>query len=109
MTRIVTPEELEEFLELAQQVVNASYFKFMPYRMDMAPTLAFDKITARNKYARIWVTTRGDHRSSWGFIGLEDGNVWKCDGWKKPALNFPRGNIYDNDHGLNRAEWTGVS
>ncbi len=107
MTRKVTPEELDEFLTLAQQVSDASYFKFMSDRMDMAPVLEVDNITSRNKYARIWGAAHGS-RSAWGFIGLEDGNVWKCDGWKKPALNFPRGNIYDNDHGLDCASWTGV-
>lgn len=27
------------------------------------------------------------------FVELATGLMWKPDGWKKPALNFPRGNV----------------
>lgn len=115
MTRTVTTEQLDEFLGFAQQVSDASYFQFMPDRMDMAPVLEFDNITARNKFARIWSGPKGmPNRGSWGFIVLGDtgkfaaGDVMKCDGWKKPALNFARGNIFDNAHGTERVKWTGV-
>ncbi len=107
MTRTVTTEQLDEFLGFAQQVTDADYFKFMPKRMDMAPVLIFCNITGRTKYARIF-TNNGSQRMSWGFINLENGDVLKCEGWKKPALNFARGNIFDNAHGTERVRWTGV-
>jgi len=111
MTRIVTDENLDEFLGFAQQVVDVSYGKVSSgYGSTVSsPTLSFDNITARTKYARIIATTYGDHRTVWGFIRLADGDVLKADGWKAPALNFPRGNIFDKSHGLERAPWTGVS
>lgn len=107
-TRTVTTEQLDEFLGFAQQVSDADYFKFMPERMDMAPVLEFDTITGRNKFARIWAINEVGHKSAWGFLNLHNGDVLKADGWKKPALNFARGNINDNAHGTERIKWTGV-
>ena len=107
MTRTVTTEQLDEFLGFAQQVSNADYFKFAPDRMAMAPVLEFSDISGRTKYARIFTATTGQ-RMSWGFINLINGDVLKCDGWKKPALNFARGNIFDSAHGTERIRWTGV-
>lgn len=110
MTRMVTDADLTDWLEYAQHVVDIDYAKFMPERLDMTPTLRFDNITDRTKYARIFVADdRREQRSVWGFINLENGDVLKADGWKKPALNFARGNIYKADHGLSRCKWTGVS
>lgn len=107
MTRTVTAEQLDEFLGFAQQVSDADYFIFMPERMDMAPVLEFDAITGRNRFARIFTATTGQ-RMCWGFINLENGDVLKSDGWKRPALNFARGNITDKAHGTERVRWTGV-
>ena len=107
MIRKVTDEQLAEFLEFAQQASNADYFKFMPDSMDMAPILEFSNITGNTKYVRIF-TDRGTQKMSWGFIKLDTGEVLKCDGWKKPALNFARGNIFEPDHGLSGVYWTGI-
>lgn len=109
MTRTVTDEQLNDFLGFAQQVSDADYFKFTPERMDMAPVLEFDTITGRNKFARIFTVNSGCQKMCWGFINLHNGDVLKCDGWRKPALNFARGNIFDNAHGTERVRWTGVS
>lgn len=108
MTRTVTTEQLDDFLGYAQQVSDADYFIFMPERIDMAPVLKYDSITGRTKYARIIAINNGGHKSAWGFIRLEDGNVLKANGWKQPALNFTRGNINDEAHGTKRIRWTGV-
>jgi len=108
MTRTVTTEQLDEFIDFAQQVSDADYFKFMPQRMDMAPVLQFDNITGRNKFARIFTGSKETQRMCWGFINLHNGDVLKAEGWKKPALNFARGNIADNAHGTERCRWTGV-
>ena len=109
MTRIVTDQELTDWLEYAQRVVNADYARFMPKRLDMTPTLRYSNIAANTKYIRIMACDDSrDQRSAWGFINLENGDVLKTDGWKKPALNFSRGNIYNADHGASRLKWTGV-
>ncbi len=61
------------------------------------------------KYTRIVRTTtakgpdgghvRGDaqvtSRSVAAFVKREGGTIRKADGWKGPALNFPRGNVYE--------------
>lgn len=107
MTRTVTETDLSQFIFYAQLVTDADYFKFMPDRMDMAPKLQFDNITGRNKFARIF-TDNGTQKMCWGFINLHNGDVLKSDGWKKPALNFARGNIKDDAHGCGRVNWTGV-
>lgn len=56
---------------------------FEPY------TFGFDK---GKKYTRIW-NDNGTQRFVSFFIERETGDVWKADGWKGPAKNFPRGNI----------------
>ena len=54
--------------------------------------------TAGRKYLRVVRTDAG--RSVYCFIEKATGNIWKAAGWKGPALNFPRGNIYDEHGGL---------
>jgi len=109
MVRIVTDAQLSEWLNLAQTTVDYDYSGFMANHSDWTPELIFDNITKRNKFARIWAVNHSGSRSAWGFINLENGDVLKADGWKAPALNFARGNIYSADHGLSRVKWTGVS
>lgn len=45
------------------------------------------------KYARFW-HDNGTQRFVAFFVDMSTGDVWKADGWKKPALNFVRGNIF---------------
>lgn len=109
MTNIVTSEQMADFLGYAQQVVDADYAIFSKcFAHPTPPTLVLDKVTKRTKYVRIF-TDNGTQRMVWGFIRLADGDVLKATGWKAPALNFARGNIFDADHGLSRAPWTGVA
>ncbi len=47
--------------------------------------------------------------SVWGFINLtnknfEEGDILKAAGWRAPALNKPRGNIFNNNYEIS---WTG--
>ena len=57
-------------------------------------------------YIRISSCEHGDHRSVWGFINkkewskpsgitFREGDILKSAGWKTPALNAPRGNLFD--------------
>lgn len=54
----------------------------------------FHLSTGAKKYVRVY-TQRGDgfDRSAWCFVDLETGDIFKCDGWKRPEKNFPRGNV----------------
>ena len=59
------------------------------------------------KYIRIFSVEDGQPRSAWGFINkkefqkgacgitFKEGDVLKCAGWKTPALNAPRGNLFE--------------
>lgn len=67
------------------------------------PELTYDP---GRKYIRVVSSTWGQ-RSVFCFVDSTNGNVLKADGWKKPALNFARGNIFDDKHGTGRA--TGFS
>jgi hypothetical protein len=57
-----------------------------------------------NKYLKI-VT----EKSVWGFINLKnpnfkEGDILKAAGWRSPALNKPRGNIFNSNYEI---AWTG--
>ena len=108
MARIVTDKQLDEFLEFAQQVVDADYMEFAKnFDHPEIPVLSFSKVTGKTKYARI-VSNNRSQSSSWAFVRLEDGDVLKAASFKAPALNYARGNIYDDAHGLASARWTSV-
>ena len=59
------------------------------------------------KYIRIYSEENGQPSSAWGFINkkefkkglagitFREGDVLKCAGWKTPALNRPRGNLFE--------------
>ena len=59
------------------------------------------------KYISI-IKQRGDGgESQWGFVDLNDGNIFKAASWGKPQTNKPRGNIFDTDGGMKYIQWTG--
>lgn len=66
-------------------------------------TVRFGPDPRGKKYTRIVRTTNvkgsGEEtsRSVSAFVKREDGTIWKAAGWKAPALNFPRGNVFDAD------------
>lgn len=118
----VTTEQLDDFLGYAQQVVDADYGVFAKgFTNPTPPILLLGCVTGKTKYARIYIDT-GHQRMVWGFVCLVDndvlsprrltvlnpGDVLKANGWKAPAVNFARGNIYGPDHGLSGARWTGI-
>lgn len=105
---MITNEQLDEFLLMAQATVDASYDQFMPQPRNIdGPVLIIEK---GRRYARIVATdNRRDQRSVWGFVDMTNGDLLKANSWKAPAKNFARGNIFDGDRGLNCQSWTGVS
>lgn len=59
------------------------------------PTFTLD---VGRKYIRI-VCNRapGSSRYVYGFVDVTNGNLLKAAGWKAPALNFPRGNVFKHE------------
>jgi hypothetical protein len=63
------------------------------------------------KYLKV-ITGNGDSRSVHSFICLTDmgkftkGDVLKAAGWKAPARNFARANLFQAD--FSKVRWTGV-
>ena len=96
-------EFLNALGELEQRIIE-KYDAFMDnpkMRADFREGLGY--IPGR-KYLKI-VTDN----SVWGFINLtnpkfKEGDLLKPAGWSTPALNKPRGNIFDNNYVIN---WTG--
>ena len=61
-----------------------------------------------SKYLKV-IKKLGHQTMVWGFINLKnekfkEGDLLKSQGWNSPALNKPRGNIFDNNYVIN---WTG--
>ena len=61
-----------------------------------------------SKYLKV-IKKLGHQTMVWGFINLgnpkfKEGDLLKANGWRAPALNKPRGNIFDNNYVIN---WTG--
>ena len=72
-------------MKAASDLMLASlYPSFEPYEFGY---------TKGKKYARFW---QNNHHQTFVcfFVDMTTGDVWKADGWKKPALNFTRGNIF---------------
>lgn len=57
------------------------------------------------RYVRIVKDWNGQ-QSVHSFVQIDNGDVLKAEGWKKPAKHA-RGNIYDVSGGLARVRWTG--
>ena len=64
-------------------------------------TVCFEPDPRGKKYTRIVRTTTAKSadvvtsKSVAAFVKREDGTIWKAAGWKAPALNFPRGSVYE--------------
>ena len=72
------------------------------YRKAHYPNLDAATFTAplkgTRKYVRVIRTdSHGSGRSVHCFVEKATGNIYKPDGWKGPARNFVRGNIYRDD------------
>ena len=104
---MITNDQLDEFLPMAQATVDASYDRFMPQPRNIdGPVLSVEK---GRRYARIVANGNGSSRSVWGFVDMTNGDLMKAASWKAPAKNFARGNILNPDRGLLNQKWTGVS
>ncbi len=83
-----TPEQFSaacaEWLVKAQAELDSSSWR-------KGQTLSLE---SGKRYVRVVVSDKHGSRSAFGFIDSFNGNVLKSAGWKAPAKNFPRGNIY---------------
>jgi hypothetical protein len=101
---------LEAFMAKAQAKVTAQYLAFQgantsaEFIAQHSPKLTY---MAGKRYLRIVSYSTGS-RCSFAFVDTTNGDVLKSASWKKPATNFPRGNIYDAQNGTGRVRWTGV-
>ena len=116
-------DEFKNALGELEQKIFESYDQFMPKERNAKMNQEFKEgvgYEVGNKYLRV-VSDRKAQASVWGFISMKDfkvkskrktgpdyltfkeGDLFKASGWKKPALNSPRGNIFENYS----VAWTG--
>jgi len=91
----ITHEEVEAFVARCQALINDYYAR--NYQNVKPPFLS---VMYGDKNARV-VAQNADStsRSCWCFVSLENGDVLKSDGWKRPAKHA-RGNIRDEHKGM---------
>ena len=90
-------KELQTLVEkLCEDLTNAMHTRWEHTRGETTHNYSVGQ-----KYIRIFSEEKGQPRSAWGFINKKDfnhfkkGDVLKCAGWKTPALNQPRGNLFN--------------
>jgi len=80
------------------------------YRKRLNPDGAPDKLgyTKGGRYWRLFVSRGGkeDQRSAYGFFEPATGNLYKSDGWKRPAKGV-RASVLDKST-WNRADFSGI-
>ena len=98
----MSPELKEKVERLCECLTKATHERWEHTR----DKTSFD-YSVGQKYIRIISCEHGDHRSVWGFINkkefqkgatgitFREGDILKSAGWKTPALNAPRGNLFD--------------
>lgn len=96
---MITEERLAEFCAACQKLIDKSYEQ---YDRIKPPKLAF---TTGKRYARFVKHERNNDGtpavggSAYCFVDLDNGDVLKPDGWKRPAKHA-RGNLNDQNRGL---------
>lgn len=65
------------------------------------------------KYVRVVLVSTAENgnrtKSAWGFIDKRTAEIYRAASWKAPSLNHVRGNLYDENNGLEKAHWSGPS
>ena len=88
----VTPEqvdaEMPNFIARIQEMIDEHYAQQLPNLN--SPTIF---VAGGRKYIK--VAKRDNQTSVFCFVRAEDGAILKAATWKAPALNFTRGNIFD--------------
>ena len=94
MNPIDVQERLDGYVEMVQGKMNA-YWEMMKFTHAAPDTITVDY---GKKYARV-VHANGAQRSVHTFVNMINGDILKSGGWKAPAPNGVRGNIFADDFG----------
>lgn len=88
----ITPEmvdaEMPNFINRCREMLDEHYTKSYPNL-----TVPHVFIDGGRKYIKI--AKRDNQTSVWFFVRAADGAILKAASWKTPALNYTRGNIFD--------------
>ena len=104
MNPIDVQERLNLYVEMVQGKMNA-YYEMMNFTHSSPDDITVD---FGNKYARV-VHENGVQRSVHTFVNMINGDILKSGGWKAPAPNGVRGNIFANDFGASVVNEYGAS
>lgn len=120
-----------EKIEMVQEKMRTDYKKWSGKRSgDELRDRVRDEMTEQycnnlsfedgRAYIRL-VTDNGTQRMVQGFIlkkmtpaierlnkGFRVGDLLKAAGWNSPAMNFPRGNVFDDNFETKEIRWTGI-
>ena len=94
MNPVDVQERLNGYVEMVQGKMNA-YWEMMKFTHAAPDTITVDY---GKKYARV-VHANGAQRSVHTFVNMINGDILKSGGWKAPAPNGVRGNIFADDFG----------
>ena len=104
MNPIDVQERLNLYVEMVQGKMNA-YYEMMNFTHSYPDDISVDY---GKKYARV-VHANGVQRSVHTFVNMINGDILKSGGWKAPAPNGVRGNIFANDFGASVVNEYGAS
>ena len=104
MNPIDVQERIDGYVEMVQQKMNA-YWKRCNFTHSPPDSITVDY---GKKYARV-VHQNNVQRSVHTFVNMINGDILKSGGWKAPAPNGVRGNIFENDFGASVVNEYGAS
>ena len=96
---------LEMYMDMVQWM-NNRYYEVNEFKFSDPPKVTAD---VGSKYARVVkVDQLNGSRSVHTFVNLDNGDILKSGGWKAPAPNGVRGNIFETDLGADRVNEHGA-
>ena len=106
MNPIDVQERIDGYVEMVQGKMN-DYWNRMNFTHDEPHNIY---VEYGNKYARvIHADASGPSRSVHTFVNMINGDILKAGGWKAPAPNGVRGNIFEDDFGASVVNNYGAS
>jgi hypothetical protein len=110
MNPIDVQERIDGYVDMVQHKMN-DYWNSMNFTNDGRDNeVPVIEIEYGNKYARvIHRDYSGFQRSVHSFVNMINGDILKAGGWKAPAPNGVRGNIFTDDFGASVVNNYGAS